>query len=428
MKKLRKFTKIKISISYLMIWAMFSVLFFHRFFIQLGVPDAIKYLLDILNVLLFIYALGKKITLKNTEKKYLLCFGIMLAIGSFSFLINATTWGGDFLYYFFDCRAVVRFVIFFISCKTLLNEQTINKLFDWVLAFHLLNSIYIVYQYFTLEVDTFWMRGDNLNGFFGTATGGNTYVNTLMIAVYMIILYRWIKKQCPLKIMLFFSGINLIIATLIELKAYYIEFIIISAYFALPYVKKITIKQLILGGGAFCCCVVTIAVLIRWLYKIYPWMIGTLTSISGFISTSSSDNSIGNIGRITFFRDVFTRIFHKNIADMIMGVGLGTANTNGAMTKFANIYDHTHYSWLSSSYILVETGIIGLILYLYSFVLLFLNNHRSLMSEISKASCIIAVFLIIYNETFRTEAGYIMFFLLSLSYIDAEKKENTYEA
>ena len=414
-------TKIRVSIPYLLIWMILITLFFHRFIIQLGAPDAIKYILDILNIVLFVCAIHRKRKVQNIEKIYLLCYACMLFIGTVSAVINIPSWGWSGLYYLYDCRAIIRFILFFFSCEILLTNQMIMRLFKWILIFHVLNSIYIIYQYFTLEVAIYWMRGDNLNGFFGTSTGGNAYVNVLLIAVTVIVIYWWINKLCSTRMMLFFLGLNLIISTLIELKAFYIEFVIMIIYFALPYIKRITAKQFIIGCCIACGCMAGTFFLVHWLYRLYPWMEGTFASIGELIKAGSSNESAGDIGRITFLKDTYIEIFHKNIADTVMGIGLGTANTNGEMTKLARLYyNQTHYSWLSSSYILVETGIIGLAFYICSFFSLMKTSKKKLWRQITIVACLMSIFLIAYNETFRTEAGYLMFFLISTVHVKDE--------
>ena len=58
-----------------------------------------------------------------------------------------------------------------------------------------INTILIIYQFITVKVDDFWMRGDYLNGFFGTQRGVNLYVNVLMFMVILIVYNRWINKS-----------------------------------------------------------------------------------------------------------------------------------------------------------------------------------------------------------------------------------------
>lgn len=415
----------KVSLSYSIIWLILFVFFFHRFFIQLGAPDGIKSILDVLNVTLFLLAINKNVKLSNTEKKYILCYMFFGILGTASALINVPVWGWNIIPYFLDCRAILRFVLFLYSCKRLLTQYMVNKLINWILGFHVINSLYIVYQYFTLKVDIYWMRGDNLNGFFGIATGGNIYVNVMLIAVTILIVSRWINKLCNKRLLLFFLGLNLVIATLTEIKAYYIEIIIILAVFATPYLRKITKKQLIIGGCVLFGGIWALLFLVHLLYKIYPWMEGTMSSISALIKAGSSNESIGDIGRVTFLSDTYKKIFHYDLIDTIMGVGIGSANLNGGMTKLANTYaDLTHYSWISSSYILIENGIVGLLLYIYSFFILISGSKKKETRMFAIASFVLAVFLILYNETFRTEAGYIMFLLISFADINNSHQAN----
>ena len=68
-----------------------------------------------------------------------------------------------------------------------MKKNHIEKIFDYLLIYQIINTILIIYQFITVKVDDFWMRGDYLNGFFGTQRGGNLYVNVLMLMVILIV-------------------------------------------------------------------------------------------------------------------------------------------------------------------------------------------------------------------------------------------------
>lgn len=407
----------KTQFSYLILFLIFVMLFFHRYIIELGAPGFLKYVIDILNILLFLKAVSKKIKSGNSEKILLFLYIVILVSGTIAMFGNIGVWKVDFILYLFDCRSLIRYLMFFLSCKTLLQPDEIEKIFNLILGFHVINCILVIFQYFTIEVPIYWMRGDNLNGFFGIATGGNIYVNALMITVSIIMMYRWNNNLCSKQTLLLFLVLNIIISVLIELKAYFIELFIIALFFLFPYIKKPTRKHffwgicIIIGGGIF------LYEMVQVLYKIYPWMANTL-SLSRLIEISSS-NDKREIVRLSAVKDVINIIYNGDIVSALLGVGLGTANTNGTMSEFAQKFYNTHYSWYSFSYIFIETGLLGLLSYILSFINLNIYSKKSnRYSAITKCTSIISIFIIIYNETFKTEAGYLLFFLLSLSFIN----------
>ena len=75
---------------------------------------------------------------------------------------------------------------------------------------------------------------------------------------------------------------------------------------------------------------------------------------------------------------------------------------------------------------ILETGIIGLICYCSFFVRVALksvavyrtNKHRELECRLAELMSIISLVLIIYNASLRTEAGYMVYFVLALPFIN----------
>ena len=138
--------------------------------------------------------------------------------------------------------------------------------------------------------------------------------------------------------------------------------------------------------------------------------------------SNSHGDSQGMINRTSFISDVNNTMFHGDVINLVLGVGLGTANTGvfgGSLPAFTQKYGYTAYSWYSSSYMLIETGIIGLILYCTAFILPVNNRFMRGTSkrEMVICTCIISIMMIFYNETFRTEAGLMMCILLAISNI-----------
>ena len=132
----------------------------------------------------------------------------------------------------------------------------------------------------------------------------------------------------------------------------------------------------------------------------------------------SRTKTANEIGRFTFFEDVISVIYNGDIFSALLGVGLGTANTSGDMTQFAKTYYSTHYSWYSMPYMFIATGVLGLIAYVFSFIVIIIHTQKSnRYYQIVVSSVIISIFILFYDEALKTDAGYLLFFLLSLSYV-----------
>ena len=110
-----------------------------------------------------------------------------------------------------------------------------------------------------------------------------------------------------------------------------------------------------------------------------------------------------------------SKIFKWDIAYTLIGVGLGTANLNG---EFARVFEWTHYSWMSTSYMFVETGLIGFVSYSILLILPYFSCYKeSIYKNLSKISALFAIVLMIYDEALKTEAAYMIFFLASTGLI-----------
>lgn len=408
----------------LIVYGIFFILCFEGFFIDLGAPTSLKYILDILNLLLFAIAVKKAYKISRTFKLVILWYLFFGGIGTLSAIANISKWDLNIIFWLLDCRLFLRFPIFLISCGILLNKDDVESIFNKLLVFQLINSLLIIYQYLTFEAADYWMRGDYLNGFFGTARGGNMYVNVLLVAVTLIAYDRLEQKKIKLWHALLLWASCLIDATLIELKVYYIEIIIcfFMIFFLDNPIMKIKEKKIKIFIAGFGIGLIVLPVMIEVLYKLYPTMEGTLT-ISKIIEIASSSEgytSSGDLNRLTAVGQVYSEIFNQDIVDGLIGIGLGNANTGGQMSLFAQLYEKTHYSYFQSSYVFIETGIIGLLLYASSFFIFFIQGKKSRYSVIVQIMSIMSIILVIYDEVLRTEGGYIVYFILSLAFISTK--------
>ena len=221
----------------------------------------------------------------------------------------------------------------------------------------------------------------------------------------------------------FIIGTCLLDATLIELKFFYIEFVLC---FVLMYVfhgkfKNLTREKIKKGAiiiGASC---IGWFILIEILYKIYPWMRGSM-NLTQIISNSLSSEGYtgsGDFNRLNAVSGVFSVCFKGNIFKGLFGVGIGNAYSGGAsLSAFAKKFSYTNYTWFQSSYVFSEVGLIGLALYVSTFILIFIKSKNSKYSDIAKTMVLISLSLIIYDEVLKTEAAYLVYLTLSFYFMN----------
>ena len=396
---------------------------FERFFVQVcGFPGSIIYLLDVLNIMLFMYSWKRKTwgQYSGLVTAYMGIIGLSLITGT----IYYKEWGGNLFSAIIEIRNTVRFLIFLISCITFLNEEKCRKIYKRLIGFFFINTVAILYQYVTFYPPGVWMRGDMLNGLFGTQTGGNTFVNVILIVVVTYMLTQWSKGQLSSKIFFAAVGLSLLIAGLIELKAFFVEFVALYGWYLIK--KKKSKKEVLFNIviiGLFVC---VSGLALQIMFREYPWFRETM-SISGMIKSLGGDGYTGN-GDLNRFTGVFTiasRFFEGDIAKILLGIGAGNCSASsvlGSTAKFYTQYMDSHYNWFSATYLFVQGGAIGLLLYLFTFIYLFFKKKQNKQFALnSQIICVLAVFLVFYGEALRTDAGYFIYFAIASGFVSSNK-------
>lgn len=390
-----------------------------RFLIQkLGFPNSIIYVMDVLNLWLLVHLLKSKIWNKYADI-VITYFGIVVVSLIVGF-INYREWGGNIASSIVEIRNIVRFPIFFLACAEFLREEQVKRIYKILLAFFSINTVAIMYQYFTYHPPGVWMRGDMLNGLFGTETGGNTFVNVILIVVVTYLLSCWINKEKSIIVFAIVAGVSLLISALIELKAFFVEIVVIYGFYLVK--KKKSKKEIIINAFFIVAAIAIAAAGLQIMYKEYPWFKGTM-SISGMLKQLSGNGYTGD-GDLNRFTGVFTiadRFFYGDIGKILFGIGAGNASHSGILgsqTLFFDCYSKSHYDWFTATYMFVQSGAFGLLAYLYTFVYLFFKQKRCKQFELnSQIMGMLAVFLVFYGEALRTDAGYFVYFALASGFV-----------
>lgn len=404
---------------------MILVLFFMPFlfgaFIELfHFPSAMKYLCDIAWLYVFIL-LG--IQRRKTSKEYQFLKGFVILFFFYT-LIGYVLNMQSLLRYVWGLRNNFRFYILFLGCCFFWQKKDIDMYLNYMDKIFWLNTVLCIVQYFLLG-----KRQDYLGGIFGVQRGSNSYLNIFFVIIIIKCILFYLNKKESISNCIAQCGTALLIAALAELKFFYVEFIIILIVAIL--ITDFTWKKvllIILGTiGAFGGIVILI--------NIYPEFADTF-SINGMLQYATSEKGYtgkGDLNRLTAIATICNQFLDTSVQQLI-GMGLGSCETAsyGFLTsQFFTSYSYLNYTWLSTAFVFLEMGYVGLLFFFGFFVLIFGVARNQLKHEmenkvycqITMITAICCAMIGIYNSSLRTEAGYMIYMVLAFPLIIQNTRE-----
>ncbi len=386
-------------------------------------PPAIRYVIDVMVVFALVLA---AINISNARTKIPTDAKAMFWWIIAFFVICAIVYVANFqspLYFAWGVRNNFRYYVFLFACILFLNKQDIDeylKLFDNLFY---ANTAVCFIQFFFFD-----LRGDFLGGFFGTAKGCNGYLNIFLVVVSIKTIVFYLHKMENIWLCILKCSLALGVAALAELKFFFVEFIVIvlfGVFFAEMSVRKLSITFI---GVAIVVAASTL------LSIIFPHFTNFL-SFSSLIESASTGgySSMGQLNRLTTIPVLSEKILVE-WPERIFGLGLGNCeNSNFEILKtpfFMNYY-YLRYNWFLTAFLYLETGIIGLVFYFAFFFMVGYKSYKiskkypesKLYCNISLISAILCILIAIYNSSLRTEAGYIIYFFLTIPFIIQKEDE-----
>lgn len=389
----------------------------------LHIPSLIKYTLDIAWLVLLFLMLANRTRLPNLQAKKLMgVAGAFFLVSLVGFLLNYQSP----LYYLWGLRNNARFFVFFFACICYVDGRSVENYLKFFDVLFWINFPVTLYQFFVME-----MAQDYLGGIFGTEKGCNGYMNVfLVIVVTKSILYFMSRKESAWKC-LAKCAVALIVAVLSELKVFFLEFLVIAGMIML--MTKFTFRKF----GIILLTVVGIVVSAQAVAVLFPDFAGWF-SVEGILDISASEEgytSHDDVNRLTAITYVLTR-FLPSLADKLFGIGLGNgdyASFAFLTTPFYLTYGWTNYVWFSTSFLVLETGLIGLVIYIWFFVVMYFSAHKREKTgqgnlqycQMAKIMTVISIIIVVSNVSMRTEAAYMMYFVLSLPFIRNEGSQRS---
>lgn len=413
----------KTTAEWLALYVLILPFFFSFLMEFLPLPSIIKYTVDIAWLcLLALILIRRNLRLDGPARHLLYVVGLFFLMTIVGLVLNYQS----ILYYLWGLRNNLRFFVFFFACILFMQTRTaasVMKFFDFLLW---VNLPIVLYQYVFMGKDQ-----DRLGGIFGVESGCNGYMNIFLIIVITrsILLYLQRKESMPLCFAK--CAVALLIAVFAEMKAFFLELVIVAVMAVL--ITRFSWKKLwiilVISVG-----VVTGAQLVERLFPEFAdWF--RWEKIWESLSSEKGYTSQGDMNRMTAISIAMER-FLTDGWQKIFGLGLGNcdyATFDFLTTPFYRMYHRLNYVWFSSSFLILETGFAGLLLYGFFFVRLFFaarkeakqHKGRVIYAQMAQILSAVCILLMIYNVSLRTESGYMMFFALALPFLGKADETRT---
>lgn len=413
------------------IWFQLVFVLFVLFGITaMDVPNQIIYFMDIVTFVIGLLSVKRTMELKFSQAKGIVWYiGALVLYTFIVFIIRHQS----LLYYMWGLRNTFRFFVFFLVCVCWIETKDIKDILKIFEIFVYLNVLVCSWQYWIAHLPF-----DNICGLFGVTTQGSGYMNVLLVIVTASVIVQYLKKMISIRHFLLVIGCGVYISIISELKAYYFELALILFLAFLLFMlekrklsRQLTITILVCGAGMLLIAVLTVALNPEyWRGFFLP------KGIWEEVTRKSGYSGQGDLNRITAVRDIFVHIFHGGIQSAI-GFGLGNCDYSSfefLITPFYQMYESLHYMWIHVAFLFLELGFIGLILYMVFFVLVGIRawknqqcgtEEEKMWNQVALILSVCCFFFLFYNICLRTEAAYMIFFILSVPYaVNRRKKVN----
>lgn len=389
------------------------------------------YLGEIFNIILFILILKYSRNKKTYGRLSITLLILYTILGLFSNLVNFE----NVFLVFWGLKNIIHYILFFYSCSNILKREDMQKVMTIFQYMFFLSFPLSIYQHFFVKYPTGTIIGDQVGGIFFTYPGCNVPLHTLILVYVTYQIINYFQGKENIKKFLIVTIIGIAMAIMAELKIFILEYIllIIYAFFS----SRVSIKTLI--GIIVLTAILFLSISYFVKFNDNGATYSDNFTINGMVNIMTRDSGydgVGDLNRLTGIKVINdnNEMFINKYFNRLFGIGLGNA-------EYSNLYNSnyyiennkTHYQWFQAIWTYIETGYIGLIIYISVFISIIINSNKIKQIEIKKyvkILAIISVGLIFYNNTLRIDASaFIMYFILSSVYYirkeEIENEENT---
>lgn len=400
-----------------LIWLLIALLFsFGTMTDLLGMPEAVRYSLDILWLLLLALLLRFAAEAAWQQLGWAVCWVISF------FLLTAAVKlvrQGSWLTWLWGVRNNFRGYVLFFAGALFWTRDDREDFWRWIDRLFWLNTAVSAVQF------ALGYRQDFLGGLFGVYSGVNTYTNLFLSLVVSRSVVRFLAGEESFFCWASKCAAALTVAAMAELKFFFGEFLVILGLGVLLSERTPRKWVLVAGGG---CIVLAGAALLSALFP--GW--GDWFSLENFWRVATDQRGYtasGDLNRLTAIPEIDRRFF-PGFWEKVFGFGLGNCELSGfsfLTTDFARDYQYLHYHWMSAAFLYLETGWAGLVFFFGFFALLFCRAGKGkgdpLSQRITRILAVVCVMTGIYNASLRAEPGYLVYIAMSLAFVSGRESD-----
>lgn len=410
-------------------WFVLFILFFPFFFgflfSFLGLPDFLKFLIDFALLFLGVVVIIQR---KSIVAKSLIPAGIFILIFLGYTLVNYAFNFQSVFYYIWGLRNNFRFYGAFLLFALIFTEDEVEDCFKIFDAFYWFNFFVCLVQYFLLG-----FKQDYLGGIFGVERGCNGYINIFLCVIIVRTIINYLNRKESTASFLLKVGSALILSALAELKFFFIEFIVLVCVASL--ITKFSWRKFVIIIASFVGVILGVTLLIN----LFPDFADFFT-IEVIFNSAASQGGYTNsedINRLTAI-PIISNLFLTKPYQRWFGLGLGNCDLSSISifnTPFYDKYGDFNYDWFSYSFLYLEVGYIGMILFFGFFIFCFIYARSYYMKgmankeycQMTMAMAVLCCLIAIYGGSLRSDGAYMAYFMLSLPFISSVsyKQKNT---
>lgn len=411
---------------------MILVLFDNLLVDFFGVPSAVRYINDVIILLLLLSCIKAiRPTLQQTGT-----MNVVIAIVLYSLMLipGLVINGGSLLLVLWAVRNSYRFFAFYIVCICTLDREDITGILEMLCWFQHLNLVCCLFEYFVLG-----KTRDYLGGIFGTSKGCNAYLNVYLCIVLSYVIFKYLREKVSTWYMLYILLSTMLIAGLAELKIVFIEIVVIMAVAMLMNRKEKRIWTMLVFG--FAASIVGLLALL----VVAPQHFRVLMNLKNVIGYAGSEEGGYYLSRLHAFSNINQLFFHEDWVLNLFGMGFGNCEYSSfsfLQSSFYRAYGQYNYRWFMHQMLFLESGYMGLLSYIGIIATVFFNawkrcrkeQDENIMHGMTIIMCIIATISVWYNSSMRIECAYMIWPVLAGSAIVNKKsgcfglnRENGYQ-
>ena len=408
---------------WLIIWIFALPMLWGVLFHLLALPDFVKYTADVAWVcLLFFMLSGSRI---QVEKKIVPLALLVVGFFLYSFILYLLNYQ-SLIYFLWGMRNNFRYYVFFFAVTVYLQDRDADRIFTLLDLLFCINLPVTLFQYFVRG-----LAQDYLGGIFGTTVGVNSFTILFFTIVLSRSLLRYMEREEPFWLCGVKCAIALFISALAELKFFFVFFVIILIMATL--LTSFSWRKFVV----FLACALLVSVASSLLVELFgfeDFMSFENVWKNATQAHYSSDKTVNRLSAIPTLANTVA----PNWDDRVFGMGLGNCDTSSfeiCNTPFYQTHGYLRYTYFSVAFLFLEVGYVGLLLYVAFFtvcaVLIWNRLRRGrcnpLHGRIALIMAVLAHILVVYNAVLRTEAGYLVFLVLAIAFLNREEDGDTFD-